>query len=79
MPPMRAGDLRELDDFVGRRERARHVEETGAQAERAVLHALPDQPAHACSISSGVAARLIFAHHRAADRSLPDESWRSSA
>ena len=38
-----AGDLRELDDFAGRRERARHVEEAGAEAERAVLHALLDE------------------------------------
>ena len=41
-----AGDLRELDDFCGRRERARHVEQPGAQAERAVFHPLPHEAAH---------------------------------
>ena len=39
-------DLRELDHFGGRRERAGHVEQSGAQAERAVVHPLADEPAH---------------------------------
>src|SRR5438309_9611062 len=39
-------DLRQLDNFCGWREGAGHVEETGAQAERAVFHSLLDQRAH---------------------------------
>ena len=35
-----AGDARELDHFLGRREIAGHVEESRAQAEGAVFHAL---------------------------------------
>jgi hypothetical protein len=45
-PTHRSGDLRELDHFRSRRERAGDVEQTGAEPERAVQHPLPDQPAH---------------------------------
>src|SRR5262249_17450974 len=40
------GDLRELDDFRRRREGPGHVEQARAEAERAVLHPLPDEGAH---------------------------------
>ena len=41
-----AGNLRQLDDLVGRRERAWNVKKASAQAERTVRHSLLDDPAH---------------------------------
>ena len=74
MPPMRAGDLRELDDLGGRRERARHVEQPGAQAERAVLHPLAHEPAHLLDLGGGRLA-VDRADHLVAHRlrALADE------
>ena len=68
-----AGDLGQLDDLVGRRERARHVEQARAQAERALFHALPHQPAHPLELLGGRGA-IGTAHHLAADGTLADES-----
>ena len=42
----RRGDPRQLDDLLGGRVVARHVEEPGRQAERPFVHRLPDQRAH---------------------------------
>ena len=74
MPPICPATLRQLDDLGGRRERARHVEEARAQAERAVFHALPHQPR-----ASARARRRSPADWRspttvAADRPLTDEA-----
>jgi len=67
-----AGHPRELDDFGGRRERPRHVEQSGAQSERAVLHALLHERAHPVELR-----RRRFAigrtDHLIAHRSLADE------
>jgi hypothetical protein len=41
-----SGDLRERGDFLCGGERSWHVEESRAQAERAVLHPLLDEPLH---------------------------------
>ena len=46
-------DLRQLDNFCGWREGAGHVEEAGAQAERAVFHSLLNQRTHLIELFSG--------------------------
>src|SRR3989441_4179687 len=47
MNPTKAGrDASQLDDFSRWRESARHVEESSAETEGAVFHALLDQRAH---------------------------------
>ena len=72
--PAEPGDgAREFDHFGGRRERARHVEEAGAQPERAVAHALLGEADHALNlVGRGFAVR--FADHLRANRSLADEA-----
>ena len=72
MPPIGAGDFRELDDLRGRRERSRHIEQAGAQTEGAVEHALADQAAHLLDLVGGRLA-VDRADHLLAHRSLPDE------
>ncbi len=68
----RSGDPRELDHFLGRRERAGHVEQPGAQAEGALLHAFPHERAHLLELLSR-RRPIDLAHHRATHRSLADE------
>jgi hypothetical protein len=68
-----SGDPRELDDFRRRRERAGHVEQTRAEPERAVLHALADQFAHPLELLGGCRA-VDLANHRHPHRSLTDEA-----
>ena len=67
-----ARDLRQLDHFFDRRERARHVEQPGAHAERAGLHAVLDEAAHLVELG-GRRPPVRAAEHRLAHRSLPDE------
>ena len=66
------GDLGELDHFRRRRERPRHVEEAGAEAEGAVFHAGADHAAHLLDLRLGRLA-IHEPDHLAADRALSDE------
>ena len=67
-----AGDLRQLDDLVGRRERARHVEEPGAQTEAPVRHPLLDER-RASSAARLASPSVDLADDARADRPLADE------
>ena len=67
-----AGDLRQLDNLVGRRKRARHVKETRAETERPVLHSLLDEPAHLLQLVVFRSA-IDFADHLGPNRALADE------
>ena len=62
----------ELDDLVGRGEVARNVEETGAQPEGAVLHALFDQAGHLLDLRRRCRA-IGAADDDLPNRALPDE------
>ena len=68
-----AGHFRELDDLARRGERARHVEEAGAQAERAVLHRLFDERPHPVQLARG-GRSIGRADHGRPNRSLADEA-----
>ena len=65
--------LRELDHLGGRRERAGDVEETRAQPERTIFHALPHERAHLLELV-GRGLPIDRTHHPIADRSLADEA-----
>ncbi len=66
-------DLRQLDHLGGGRERAGDVEETGAQSERAVEHAVLDERLH---LRNFLRRRLAIdvAHDLGTDRALTDEA-----
>ena len=72
MPPNRPATLRQLDHFAGWRERPRHVEESGAQPERAVFHPLLDERAHLLQLVGGRLA-IELADDARTDAPLPDE------
>ena len=50
---MRRGDLGQRDDFVGLRERARKIDEAGAQTDGAVLHRFIDECTHPVELGLG--------------------------
>ncbi len=68
-----ASHLRELDDFARRSERTWHIEKTGAQPERAVLHRLLDKRAHTVQLACGGRA-IGCPDHGRPNRSLADEA-----
>ena len=62
--------LRQLDELVGFREQARHVDQRGGEAHRAFVHRLPHVTAHALELVGGrravVVADLVGSHSRSA-------------
>src|SRR6478672_4253897 len=63
--------LRELDQFVGREERTRQVDQSGADAEGAIAHRRIDQRAHPPNFVGSWMTRRIT-HHRFTYRARPD-------
>ncbi len=66
------GNLRQLHDLVRRRERARHIEQAGAQAECAIRHRLPHDRAHLVELGRRGAA-IHCSHHGIANGALAHE------